>query len=268
MWARPSWSRPVTHRASSPPCSWPTPPGGRLPRFSIPTRRPACPRIHIDSERLLASFHGLDTQATLWLAEQGADLDAFDLVCVHQPSVPFLHVLCDRAEIRPESVVPAFPGVGNAACATVPLQLAFAAEQHRLRQGAAVALFGLASGASAGEASQTRAWSAGYLDTNGGASGGGGARYQVSTATVPNRGPGTGTGTGTWESSPVRARPPEARSGAATSSTCATSTRTTAATSTSTAAPAPPKKNAGGIYDVSTAWGKDRDGTDRHGPRT
>ncbi|MFH9985251.1 hypothetical protein [Streptomyces luteogriseus] len=45
--------------------------------------------------------------------------------------MPFLHVFCDRAGIRPESVVPTVPGVGNAACATLPLQLAFAAEQHR-----------------------------------------------------------------------------------------------------------------------------------------
>lgn len=61
-------------------------------------------------------------------------------------------------------------------------------------------------------------------------------------------------------SPPGPARPPAHRSRAATSSTCATSTRATAATSTSTAPPPPPRSRPHGLYDVTTAWGKDRDG--------
>ncbi|MFF5847016.1 3-oxoacyl-ACP synthase III family protein [Streptomyces massasporeus] len=106
--------------------------------------------IHIDSERLLASFTGLDVQGAQWLKEQNTDLHTVDLVCVHQPSLPFLHVFCGRLGIHPDSVVSTFPRIGNAACATLPLQLALATQQHRLRPGAHVALFGLASGASAG----------------------------------------------------------------------------------------------------------------------
>ncbi|MEU9591787.1 3-oxoacyl-[acyl-carrier-protein] synthase III C-terminal domain-containing protein [Streptomyces sp. NPDC048219] len=70
-------------------------------------------------------------------------MDAVGLVCVHQPSVPFLHVFCNRVDIRPDSVWSTFPRIDQAACATLPLPLALAAEQHRLRPGAKVALFGL-----------------------------------------------------------------------------------------------------------------------------
>ncbi|MEV6209358.1 3-oxoacyl-[acyl-carrier-protein] synthase III C-terminal domain-containing protein [Kitasatospora sp. NPDC051914] len=84
------------------------------------------------------------------MKEQQADPDTLDLVCVHQPSVPFVRTFCERCGIDPARIVPTFARAGNTAAATLPLRLALAARQGRLRPGSELALFGLASGASAG----------------------------------------------------------------------------------------------------------------------
>ncbi|MGW3913038.1 3-oxoacyl-ACP synthase III family protein [Streptomyces sp. NPDC005070] len=106
--------------------------------------------LNIDSEWLLASFIGLDTRAKQWLKQRDVDAGGLDLVCVHQPSVPFVHTFRDRLGIHADSVLPTFHRTGNMAAATIPLQLSLATEQGRLRPGTDIALFGLASGASAG----------------------------------------------------------------------------------------------------------------------
>jgi 3-oxoacyl-[acyl-carrier-protein] synthase-3 len=114
-----------------------------------PYQAPGLPHaLDIDSEQLLASFLGLDTRALQWLKEHDTDPGELSLVCVHQPSVPFVNTFSERLGVRRESVVPTFPRTGNVAAATVPLQLALAGEQGRLRPGMKIALFGLASGAS------------------------------------------------------------------------------------------------------------------------
>ncbi|MFD8979578.1 3-oxoacyl-ACP synthase III family protein [Streptomyces sp. NPDC059564] len=105
--------------------------------------------LHVDSEALLGSFIDLDAQAAQWLKEQEVDVRALGLVCVHQPSVPFVDTFCARMRIDPAQVIPTFPHIGNAAAATLPLQLAHAVRLRRLAPGDTVALFGLASGASA-----------------------------------------------------------------------------------------------------------------------
>ncbi len=105
--------------------------------------------LHIDSEALLGSFIDLDAQAAQWLKEQHVDVRTLDLVCVHQPSVPFVDDFRARMNIDPEQIVPTFPHTGNAAAATLPLQLAHAVHHRRLAAGDTVGLFGLASGASA-----------------------------------------------------------------------------------------------------------------------
>ncbi|MFD3701172.1 3-oxoacyl-ACP synthase III family protein [Streptomyces sp. NPDC058646] len=107
-------------------------------------------QLDIDSQLLLASFLGLDTRALQWLKEHDTDPCELSLVCVHQPSVPFVNTFSERLGVRPDSVVPTFPQTGNVAAATLPLQLALAAEQGRLHPGMRIALFGLASGASGG----------------------------------------------------------------------------------------------------------------------
>ncbi|MEU3710456.1 3-oxoacyl-ACP synthase III family protein [Streptomyces catenulae] len=106
--------------------------------------------LHIDSERLLGSFQSLRGPAGRWLEEQGRALKECDLVCVHQPSVPFVSTFCEWMDVPEHLIVPTFARTGNIAAATLPLQLVRAQEQGRLHPGAQVALFGLASGASAG----------------------------------------------------------------------------------------------------------------------
>ncbi|GGS21894.1 3-oxoacyl-ACP synthase [Streptomyces nojiriensis] len=104
--------------------------------------------LHVDSEALLGSFVDLDVQAAQWLKEQHVDVRELDLVCVHQPSVPFMDTFRTRMGIDTAQIVPTFPHTGNAAAATLPLQLAHAVGHNRLAPGDQVALFGLASGAS------------------------------------------------------------------------------------------------------------------------
>ncbi|NUK06495.1 hypothetical protein HRW18_00350 [Streptomyces lunaelactis] len=116
-----------------------------------PYHAPGLPKgLHIDSDRLLASFLGLDTQAKQWLKSQHSDPNTLGLLCVHQPSVPFVHEFCARLGVPSDTVVPTFHRTGNMGAATLPLQLALATEQGRLQPGTNAALFGLASGASAG----------------------------------------------------------------------------------------------------------------------
>ncbi|WP_455352422.1 3-oxoacyl-ACP synthase III family protein [Streptomyces sp. SYSU K217416] len=116
-----------------------------------PHHAPAQPQgLHVDSEALLGSFIDLDEQAGRWLKEQDVDVRDIDLVCVHQPSVPFVDTFCTRMGIDPGQIIPTFSHTGNAAAATLPLQLAHAVRNRRLTRNSTVALFGLASGASAG----------------------------------------------------------------------------------------------------------------------
>ncbi|MEW2138020.1 3-oxoacyl-[acyl-carrier-protein] synthase III C-terminal domain-containing protein [Streptomyces sp. NPDC005409] len=116
-----------------------------------PPQAPGRPAgLHIDSEQLRASFLGLDTHARQWLKEQRTDPRDFPLVCVHQPSVPFVRLICESLGVREEAVVPAFRTTGNMGAGSLPLQLALAREQGRLQPGTKTALFGLASGASSG----------------------------------------------------------------------------------------------------------------------
>ncbi|MEJ8646172.1 3-oxoacyl-[acyl-carrier-protein] synthase III C-terminal domain-containing protein [Streptomyces sp. MS1.HAVA.3] len=67
-------------------------------------------------------------------------------------SVPFVDAFRTRMNINPEQIIPTFPRTGNAAPATLPLQLAHATNHRRLAVDDTVGLFGLfglASGASA-----------------------------------------------------------------------------------------------------------------------
>ncbi|MFD9357921.1 3-oxoacyl-ACP synthase III family protein [Streptomyces sp. NPDC060031] len=116
-----------------------------------PYQAPGLPHaLDIDSEKLMASFLGLDTRARQWLKEHDIDPGKLSLVCVHQPSVPFVRTLSERLGLRPDTVLATFPRTGNVAAATLPLQLALAGEQGRLHPGMKIALLGMASGASGG----------------------------------------------------------------------------------------------------------------------
>ncbi|QES51443.1 hypothetical protein DEJ50_29965 [Streptomyces venezuelae] len=114
-----------------------------------PHHAPGRPQgLHVDSDALMGSFVGLDDQASQWLKERDVDVRSLDLVCIHQPSVPFGETFCTRMGIDLTQIIPTFPHVGNVAAATLPLQLAHARERGRLSAGDSVCLFGTASGAS------------------------------------------------------------------------------------------------------------------------
>ncbi|MFJ8009155.1 3-oxoacyl-ACP synthase III family protein [Streptomyces fagopyri] len=106
--------------------------------------------LRIDSEQLVDSFEGLPDKVRGALKEFGVDSDDLDLVCVHQPSVPFTRVVCDWVGVDPGRILTTFPDHGNVATNSIPLQLATALESGRLRRGDLVGMFGFASGASAG----------------------------------------------------------------------------------------------------------------------
>ncbi|MFJ9817498.1 3-oxoacyl-ACP synthase III family protein [Streptomyces sp. NPDC101151] len=126
--------------------------GWRAATASNPYYSPGAPvlSLRFDSEALAASFTGMEKHLMEALIEWGRKPDELDLVCVHQPSVPFTHAILDSIGIAQDRAVATFPDYGNVATASLPLQLVKAAQQDRLRPGDLVALLGLASGASAG----------------------------------------------------------------------------------------------------------------------
>ncbi|MFE3991414.1 hypothetical protein ACFXPW_06880 [Streptomyces goshikiensis] len=65
--------------------------------------------LHVESDALLSSFTGLDTRAAQWLKEQDVDVRELDLVCVHQPSQPFVDAFRARMDIDPAQIIPTFP---------------------------------------------------------------------------------------------------------------------------------------------------------------
>ncbi|WP_392892693.1 3-oxoacyl-[acyl-carrier-protein] synthase III C-terminal domain-containing protein [Streptomyces sp. LN699] len=107
-------------------------------------------RLEIDSARLVASFDGMPAKVRGAVRDIGVTVDDLDLVCVHQPSVPFTRVACDRVGVDPGRILATFPAHGNVATNTIPLQLATALDADRLHAGDLVGMFGFASGASAG----------------------------------------------------------------------------------------------------------------------
>ncbi|KOU59285.1 hypothetical protein ADK55_10630 [Streptomyces sp. WM4235] len=107
-------------------------------------------RLEIDSARLVASFDGMPAKVRGAVRDIGVTVDDFDLVCVHQPSVPFTRVACDWVGVDPGRILATFPAHGNVATNTIPLQLATALDSDRLHAGDLVGMFGFASGASAG----------------------------------------------------------------------------------------------------------------------
>lgn len=106
--------------------------------------------VRFDSASLAASFAGMDSAVPQALHAMNHKIDDVDLFCVHQPSVAFTRSIREALGVPPEKIITTFPRYGNCATASLPLQLAEAAERGQLRRGDVVALFGLASGASAG----------------------------------------------------------------------------------------------------------------------
>jgi 3-oxoacyl-[acyl-carrier-protein] synthase-3 len=106
--------------------------------------------------------HAVDrmSDATLQaLAAAGLELEQIDLFVYHQANGRITRALGDRLGLRPERVVDCIELLGNASAATLPLALAHAHADGRLRPGARVLLCSFGAGFTWGAG--TIEWSAG-----------------------------------------------------------------------------------------------------------
>lgn len=105
----------------------------------------------MDAAALKAAFLDVGTgvlDATLH--RLGIGWDDCAVVAVHQVSLPYLQVFADRAGVPRDKLVVTVDEHGNAASASLPLQLVTARAQGRCGPGDLVALVGLAGGVSLG----------------------------------------------------------------------------------------------------------------------
>ncbi|WP_408997320.1 hypothetical protein [Streptomyces europaeiscabiei] len=90
--------------------------GWRAATVTNPYFSPGAPvtALRFDSQALAASFTGMEKEAMDALREWGREPGELDLVCVHQPSVPFTHAILTT---RPR------PRSSPASCRTGPVSL-------------------------------------------------------------------------------------------------------------------------------------------------
>jgi 3-oxoacyl-[acyl-carrier-protein] synthase-3 len=87
---------------------------------------------------------------TKTVASLGYSMPDFSVVCVHHPIDRLFPLLMERFNLDPDQLVPMIVEHGNMASACLPVQLAQAVAEGRIRRGDLVALIGLASGMSFG----------------------------------------------------------------------------------------------------------------------
>ncbi|MFJ3445782.1 3-oxoacyl-ACP synthase III family protein [Streptomyces sp. NPDC086081] len=109
----------------------------------------ACP-VRFDGPLLSAAFDGMETAVFAELDAMGVKLGDIDVFCLHEAATHVLPRFCAALHIPTDKVISTFEQYGNLATGSLPVQLAQAVEEGRVRPGNLVALFGLASGASAG----------------------------------------------------------------------------------------------------------------------
>jgi 3-oxoacyl-[acyl-carrier-protein] synthase-3 len=107
--------------------------------------------FRMDGGRLRAAFEALGRGVLDGTLDRlGLGWDDFAVVAVHQVSLPYLDVLRERLGIPADKLVITLAEHGNAASASLPLQLVRAREAGRCGPGDLVALVGLAGGVSLG----------------------------------------------------------------------------------------------------------------------
>jgi 3-oxoacyl-[acyl-carrier-protein] synthase-3 len=109
--------------------------------------------FELDGTALRRAFESLGPELPLeTLRRLGIGWQDCAIVAVHQVSMDYLDVFRSRLGIPADRLVVTLPSHGNAASATLPLQLVRAREEGRTRPGDLVALVGLAGGISLGMA--------------------------------------------------------------------------------------------------------------------
>jgi 3-oxoacyl-[acyl-carrier-protein] synthase III len=96
------------------------------------------------------------------VARAGLSLDDIDLFVYHQANARITRALGERLELDPERVVDCIETLGNASAATLPVALASAAADGRLRPGAKVLLSAFGAGFT---------WGGGVIEWGGGGDG-------------------------------------------------------------------------------------------------
>lgn len=104
-------------------------------------------RMVTDTRRLLAV--GLELAQRTWdkaVRELEWTLDRFDALAIHQVSRIHTERLVQTIGLQMDQVVKIYPEYGNVGPASVPMALAIASEDGRLKKGDRVALLGIGSG--------------------------------------------------------------------------------------------------------------------------
>jgi 3-oxoacyl-[acyl-carrier-protein] synthase-3 len=96
------------------------------------------------------------------VARAGLTLDEIDLFVYHQANARIIRALAERLELEPTRVVDCIETLGNASAATLPVALASAAADGRLRPGAKVLMSAFGAGFT---------WGGGVIEWGGGGDG-------------------------------------------------------------------------------------------------
>jgi 3-oxoacyl-[acyl-carrier-protein] synthase-3 len=91
----------------------------------------------------VARMHDVTLQA---VARAGIGLDDIDLFVYHQANARITRALGERLGLAPERLVDCIESLGNSSAATIPLALAQAEEDGRLRPGARLLISAFGAG--------------------------------------------------------------------------------------------------------------------------
>jgi 3-oxoacyl-[acyl-carrier-protein] synthase-3 len=98
-------------------------------------------RLHMDGPEVYRQAVARMAESTLAAVERaGLELDDIDLFVYHQANARITKALGERLGLAPERVVDCIENLGNSSAATLPLALAVAEQDGRLRPGARVVL--------------------------------------------------------------------------------------------------------------------------------
>lgn len=117
----------------------------------VPAHSPEGNYFHGGAGRFIEAFRQPGMNLPLRaLRDTGIDWNRFAVICVHQPTRPYLDVVVEELGLPTDRLVSTVAGHGNLAAVTLPFQLATAIEQGRCGPGDEVAMLGVASGLSVG----------------------------------------------------------------------------------------------------------------------
>jgi len=98
-------------------------------------------KLHMDGPEVYRHAVARMAESTLAAVERaGLELDDIDLFVYHQANARITKALGERLGVAPERVVDCIENLGNSSAATLPLALAFAEQDGRLKPGARVLL--------------------------------------------------------------------------------------------------------------------------------